>query len=539
MKQYHQFEKLVELGFKWKNFNLRDVFVNDSERVKKMSLEKAGLWVDYSKSLVDEEVMRLLLDLAREAQVEDWREMMFGGEKINLTENRAVLHTALRYRGSENLLVDDVNINEEVERELAKMVKFCNAVRNGEWRGYSGKEIKDVVNIGIGGSDLGPKMVVEALTPYHHERMKFHFVSNVDGSDLENVVNDLDPETTMFIVVSKTFTTQETMMNASSAKKWFMEETEGRGVVSAHFVAVSTNLQAVEEFGIGADNIFGFWDWVGGRYSVWGAVGLVVMMAVGEENFYNFLEGGYEMDEHFRLAPLEENLPVILAMIGVWYRNFMNFSSYAILPYEQNLNQFPAHLQQLDMESNGKSVNRNGVQVDYQTGPVVWGEPGTNGQHAFYQLLHQGTDIIPVDFLVGANGVDSLGDHHRVLLANCLAQGEALAFGKTSQEVGVELREKGLDEVMANGLVNHKTFGGNRPSVLLVYEKLTPKVLGSLLALYEHKVFVQGIVWEINSFDQMGVELGKVLAKKYDQLLANDSDESDILVRIKQWRNQV
>ncbi len=539
MKQYHQFEKLVELGGKWKNFNLRDVFVNDSERSKKMSIEKVGLWMDYSKSLVDEEVMRLLMEMAREAQVEDWREMMFGGEKINLTENRAVLHTALRYRGSENLVVDGVNINDGVEAELAKMAKFCNAVRDGGWRGYSGREITDVVNIGIGGSDLGPKMVVEALKPYHHARMKFHFVSNVDGSDLENVVANLNPETTVFIVASKTFTTQETMMNAESAKKWFIDKTGNRGVVSAHFVAVSTNLEAVGEFGIGSENVFGFWDWVGGRYSVWGAVGLVVMMAIGEENFYDFLSGGYEMDEHFRTSPLEENLPMILGMIGIWYRNFMNFGSYAILPYEQNLNQFPAHLQQLDMESNGKSVDRNGEQVDYQTGAVVWGEPGTNGQHAFYQLLHQGTEVVPADFLVGANGADSLDDHHRILLANCLAQGDALAFGKTTQEVMMELEEQGLEEERAKSLASHKTFAGNRPSILLVYPKLTPRVLGSLLALYEHKVFVQGIIWEINSFDQMGVELGKVLAKKYDKLLASDSDETEALVKIKQLKDQV
>lgn len=538
MKHYSQYQALVDLAVNWKQKSLRVLKDEFPSRAKEMNLEAAGLWMDYGKSWCDGEVLDLLIQMAQEAKIEDWRERMFGGEKINFTEKRAVLHTALRHQGSDELWVDGQNVRELVSRELAKMEEFVNKVREGVWRGYTGREITDVVNIGIGGSDLGPKMVTKALADYQHPRMKFHFVSNVDGAHLVKIVKDLDPETTMFIIASKTFTTAETMMNAYSARDWFMGKTQNQGNVEAHFVAVSTNLEAVTNFGIDRANAFGFWDWVGGRYSVWSAVGLSVMLAIGVDNFREFLAGAAVMDEHFRSAPLERNMPVILALLGIWYRNFMNLTSYGVMPYAQDLEFLPAYLEQLEMESNGKCVNRDGERIDYATAPVIWGEPGTNGQHAFFQALHQGTDIVPLDMILTANSNNAIGEHQQALMANCLAQMEALAYGKSEEEVVNELLSQGMDEGSARKLALYKTFEGNRPSVLILMNKLTPGNLGALLALYEHKVFVQGVIWEINSFDQMGVELGKVLAKGFAQRLSdNELTDNSAVEKIRQWRS--
>jgi glucose-6-phosphate isomerase len=493
--------------------HLRQLFARDPQRFEHFSLRLDDLLLDYSKNRVTDETMRLLADLARAAEVEAWRAKMFAGEKINFTEDRAVLHIALRNRSSRPILVDGKDVMPGVSAVLEKMARFSEQVRGGSLTGATGKTITDIVNLGIGGSDLGPLMVCEALKPYQRPDLRPHFVSNVDGAHLTHTLELLDPARTLFIVASKTFTTQETMTNAHSARAW-LTGALGEDAVGAHFVAVSTNAAEVARFGIDPANMFEFWDWVGGRYSLWSSIGLPIALAVGFERFRALLDGAHAMDEHFRTAPLERNLPVVLALLGVWNRNFLGASTMAVLPYDQHLHRFPAYLQQADMESNGKFVRRDGDRVDYATGPIVWGEPGTNGQHAFYQLIHQGTDIVPADFIVAAQSQTPLGDHHDKLLANYLAQTEALAFGKTEEEARSELARQGLAGAALEALVPHKVFNGNRPTTSILYQRLTPHRLGSLIALYEHKVFVQGVIWAINSFDQWGVELGKTLASR-------------------------
>ncbi|GLQ18362.1 glucose-6-phosphate isomerase [Maritalea porphyrae] len=505
--------------------HLRRMFKNDPQRFSNFSLNSGTLFLDYSKNIVDQEAMNVLLDLARNSGVEQLRDKMWAGEHINLTEDRAVMHMALRHQGDDDLHVDGENVSAPIRTVLAAMRSYSAKLRNGEIAGSTGTKITDVVNIGIGGSDLGPAMVVRALSPYVSE-IKPHFVSNVDGSDIADTLAGLDPETTLFIVASKTFTTDETMTNANSARKW-LAEALGDKAVGDHFVAVSTNLDACAEFGIQEDRIFGFWDWVGGRYSVWSAIGLSVMLAIGPENFDEFLAGAAEMDQHFLTAPLDKNMPVIMALLGVWYRNAFGYSTHAVLPYDERMGRFAAYLQQQDMESNGKSVQRDGSTVDYATGPIVWGEPGTNGQHAFYQLIHQGTDVIPVDFLIAAQGETDYPEHHEKLVANCFAQSEALMLGKTADEVRSELEAQGLSDSEIEELTPHKVFPGNRPSNTIMYQKLTPKTLGNLIALYEHKVFVQGAIWNVNSYDQWGVELGKQLAKALLPKVQGSADAKD------------
>ncbi|MFC6591240.1 glucose-6-phosphate isomerase [Deinococcus lacus] len=485
---------------------LRHLFAADPERGQRLRAGGAGWLLDYSKQRLSGEVLGLLLELARQAQVEQRRAALFGGETINATEQRAVLHTALRAPADAVTEIGGENVVPEVQEVLARMAAFSKAVRSGEWRGYTGKRIEAVVNIGIGGSDLGPVMAYEALKAYSDRQLTFHFVSNVDGNDFAEKVRDLNPETVLFIVASKTFTTLETMTNAQTARRWLLGGLGDESAVSRHFVAVSTNAAEVEKFGIDTQNMFGFWDWVGGRYSVGSAIGLSLMLAIGAEGFREFLAGMHEMDQHFLEAPLEENLPVLMALTGIWNQNFLGAESLAVLPYSEYLRLFPAYLQQLDMESNGKSVTLSGEAVSYSTGPIVWGQAGTNGQHAFYQLIHQGTRLIPCDFIGFARSLNDLPLHQDLLMANVFAQSEALAFGRTAEEV----RDSGVPDE----LVAHKTFPGNRPSSTLLARELTPRSLGALIALYEHKVFVQGTIWGINSFDQWGVELGKVLAQK-------------------------
>ena len=497
----------------WKGVHLRDLFVKDKKRVERFSLQMDDLLLDYSKNLIQPQTMKLLLKLAKASGVEILRDAMFAGEKINLTEDRAVLHTALRNRGEQPVLVDGHDVMPDVHDVLARMRVFADRVRTGQWKGFTGKPITDVVNIGIGGSDLGPAMVCLALRPYGGN-INAHFVSNVDPSHLYDTLEDLDPATTLFIVASKTFTTQETLLNAGAARTWLLDAAKKDvKAVAKHFVAVSTNEHAVHEFGIDTANMFGFWDWVGGRYSLWSAIGLPIALYIGMDEFEELLGGAFDMDEHFRSAPLAENMPVILAVLGVWYNNFWDAQSYAVLPYEQRLSRFTAYLQQLDMESNGKGVTREGKRVKVSTGPVLFGEPGTNGQHAFYQLIHQGSKLIPCDFLAAAESHNDVNGQHAVLLSNFLAQTEALMRGKTGDEVTSELTQAGMSKREIKELLPHKIFPGNRPTNSLVYRKLTPRTLGRLIALYEHKVFVQGVIWDVNSYDQWGVELGKQLAK--------------------------
>ena len=485
--------------------HLRDLFAADPDRAERLSWRKGDFLVDYSKNRVTDETMGLLMNLAKATGVEAARKAMFRGEKINETEGRAVLHTALRAPENAEIFVEGENVVPAVHAVLKQMEDLARRVRGGDWKGHTGKRIRNVVNIGIGGSDLGPVMVVEALKPYTDRDLTVRFVSNVDGTHLAECVRDLDAAETLFIVASKTFTTQETLTNAHSARSWLMEQLGDEAAVAKHFVALSTNAKAVKSFGIDEQNMFEFWDWVGGRYSLCSAIGLPIMLAVGPENFRDLLAGYHDMDEHFRTAPLDENLPVILAMLGVWYNNFLGADTVAILPYDQYLHRFAAYFQQADMESNGKSTDRQGRRVGYQTGPVLWGEPGTNGQHAFYQLIHQGTKLIPCDFIGFAESHNPVGDHHVKLMSNYFAQTEALAFGKTPEQ----LRAEGVED----RLIPHKTFEGNRPSNSFLLRKLTPFSLGQMIAAYEHKIFTQGIVWNIFSFDQWGVELGKVLAK--------------------------
>ena len=493
--------------------HLRQLFADDPKRFDRFSVKACDILLDYSKNRVTEETMRLLFDLARQADVRGWTEKMFTGQKINVTENRAVLHVALRNRSNRTILVDGQDVMPEVNRVLQQVASFCDKVRSGAWKGYTGKAITDVVNIGIGGSDLGPVMVTEALKPYSQRNLKLHFVSNVDGTHIAETLRVLNPETALFIVASKTFTTQETLTNAHTARRWFLDAAKQESAIAKHFVAVSTNAKEVAKFGIDTANMFEFWDWVGGRYSLWSAIGLSIMLAIGPKNFEELLAGAHAMDEHFRTAELEKNLPVILALLGVWYNNFFGAETHAILPYDQYLHRFPAYFQQGDMESNGKTITRDGRSVDYSTGPVIWGEPGTNGQHAFYQLIHQGSKLIPCDFLAPMESHNPIGDHHRILLSNFFAQTEALMRGKTADEVRMELKKEGRSPAEIETLLPHKAFEGNRPTNSLLFPKLTPRVLGSLIAMYEHKIFVQGIIWNVNSYDQWGVELGKQLAK--------------------------
>ncbi len=489
-----------------KDIHLRTLFAEDPGRAERFSLTAGDLFLDYSKNRITAETMRLLTALAKATGLGEGIEAMFRGDKINRTENRAVLHTALRSDPSAEILVDGENVVPAVHRVLDQMAVFSERVRSGQWKGFTGKPVRHVVNLGIGGSDLGPAMATAALGADGDPGLQVRFVSNVDGTHFAETVRDLDPAETLFVICSKTFTTQETITNALTARKWLVEGLGDEAAVAKHFVAVSTNAGKVAEFGIDTANMFEFWDWVGGRYSLASAIGLALMIAIGPGKFRQMLEGFRTMDEHFRFAPLEKNMPVILALFGIWYNNFFGAQSYAVLPYDQFLARFPAYLQQLDMESNGKSVDREGRPVGYQTGPIVWGEPGTNGQHAFYQLIHQGTKLVPADFIGFRRSRNPLGDHHRMLLANLVAQPEALAFGKTEKEV----RAEGVEE----WLVPFKNFPGNRPTNTILAEKLTPSVLGQLIALYEHKIFTQGWIWDIYSFDQWGVELGKVLAKE-------------------------
>ncbi|HCI52553.1 MAG TPA: glucose-6-phosphate isomerase [Gallionella sp.] len=494
--------------------HMRELFAADPSRFDKLSLKFGSLLLDYSKNRITEQTRKLLIDLAVQADLSASIEGQFNGEKINNTEQRAVLHTALRNRSDRPVLFNGIDVMPDVRRVLALMRVFSGKVRSGAHTGYTGRAITDIVNIGIGGSDLGPLMVCEALKCYASPALRVHFVSNVDASQLVETLKKLDAETTLFIVSSKTFTTQETLTNARSARAWLVEKLGSENAVACHFAAVSTNLAATASFGINPDNVFEFWDWVGGRYSLWSAIGLPIALFIGMDRFEELLSGAHAMDEHFRSAPLEENMPVLMGMLGIWYGNFFATSSNAVLPYDQYLHRFAAYLQQLDMESNGKGVDRDGQTVDYDTGTAVWGEAGTNGQHAFYQLIHQGTRMIPADFIAPLHSQNPLGEHHAILLANCFAQTEALMIGKTSDEARAELVAQGLSGAELEALLPHKVFAGNKPTNTLLFDRLDPHTLGMLIALYEQKVFVQGIVWNINSFDQWGVELGKQLASK-------------------------
>jgi glucose-6-phosphate isomerase len=508
---------------------MRGMFAADPARFANFSARFGDLLLDYSKNRIDADALAALFAFARSVNLEERRDDMWAGEPINVTENRAVMHMALRYQGDRPVMVDGADVMPAVRDVLARMRDFTTAVRDGAIRGHTGDAFEAIVNIGIGGSDLGPAMVALALEPYTRANLRSYFVSNVDGAHIADTLKRLDPKKTLFIVASKTFTTDETMTNANTARAWIAGAL-GDAAVTDHFAAVSTNLAACDAFGIRQDRIFGFWDWVGGRYSVWSAIGLPVALAVGFENFQAFLGGAAQMDEHFRTTPLERNLPVILGLIGIWNRNVLGFSTQAVLPYDQRLSRFAAYLQQLDMESNGKGVTLGGKEVGWSTGPIVWGEPGTNGQHAFYQLIHQGTDVIPCDFLLAARPHEDLPPHHAKLVANCLAQSEALMLGKTEDEAIAELKAQGLSKAEVKAIAPHKVFPGNRPSNTLLYPRLDPATLGMLIALYEHKVFVQGTIWHVNSFDQMGVELGKQLAKallaKVDGTASAESHDS-------------
>ena len=538
-------KKLVEHQKTIAPLHMRDMFDKDPGRFTKFSLRLGDLLLDYSKHRITDETMDLLRGLAREAGVESMRDKMFAGEPINLTEGRAVLHTALRNFSSRTIEVAGKDVMPEVRAALNHMSAFSDSIRSGAWKGFSGKPIRSIVNIGIGGSDLGPVMVTEALRPYGRDDLDIHFVSNVDGSHIAEVLKRVDAETTLFLVASKTFTTQETMANAQTARAWFLERAKDEKYITKHFVALSTNAKEVAKFGISTDNMFVFWDWVGGRYSLWSSIGLSIALAIGFENFHALLEGAHEMDEHFRTAPLDKNLPVTLALLGVWYNNFFGAETHAILPYDQYLSRFPAYFQQGDMESNGKRVTRDGKVVDYQTGPVIWGEPGTNGQHAFYQLLHQGTKLVPADFLASIDTHNPIGEHHTLLLANFLAQTEALMKGKTLAEARAELEASGMKGEALDALLPHKVFPGNRPTSSLLYQKLDPRTLGKLIALYEHKIFVQGIIWNVNSYDQWGVELGKKLAnailpelRAVGDVSSHDASTNALINAIKAGRTQ-
>ncbi len=522
---------------------MRDMFAKDPQRFQKFHLRFNQILLDYSKNRITDETLQLLLLLARQANLPAWIERMFHGEKINVTEHRSVLHIALRNRVNRPILVDEKDVMPEVNAVLAHMREFSEAVRNGTWTGYTGKPIADVVNIGIGGSDLGPVMVTEALKPYAKPGLNVHYVSNIDGTQIMETLKKVHPETTLFLVASKTFTTQETMTNAATARKWLLQHAPDETAVAKHFAALSTNEHEVQRFGIDTSNMFGFWDWVGGRYSLWSAIGLSIAISIGMDNFEELLTGAFEMDEHFRTAPLEANMPVLLGLLGIWYNNFFDAQTLAILPYDQYMHRFPAYFQQGDMESNGKSITREGKRAEYTTGPVLWGEPGTNGQHAFYQLIHQGNKLIPCDFIAPIETHNPVGQHHEILLSNFFAQTEALMKGKTEQEVRAELTAQGISGEALEALTPHKVFTGNRPTNSIVLQKVTPRNLGSLIALYEHKIFTQGILWDINSFDQWGVELGKQLAKAIlpeltgtDAVTTHDSSTNGLINFYKQHR---
>ncbi len=516
MSPVNQMPQWRALEFHWEQVmsgvHMRELFVRDPSRADQMSLGAAGIFVDYSKNLASQETLALLVHLAKAVDLPAWIQRMFSGDRINNTEQREVLHVALRNRSNRPIEVDGEDVMPGVNAVLARIEAFVDRVRSGEWKGATGQPITDVVNIGIGGSNLGPLMICEALRPYQSDRLRVHFVSNVDGTHLSETIRRLDPATTLFIVASKTFTTMETMTNANSARDWLVDGLGNSSAVASHFAAVSTNARKVAEFGIDTDNMFGFWDWVGGRYSLWSAIGLPIALAVGFDRFVELLDGAHAMDEHFRTAELAKNLPALLGLMGVWYANFAGARTHAVLPYDQSLRYLPAYLQQGDMESNGKRVTREGKTVDYTTGPVVWGEPGTDGQHAFFQQIHQGTQMIPADFIAPVNSQNELGDHHAKLMANFFAQTEALMRGRTTEEAKAEMLADGMSEADAQGLAPHRTFPGNRPTNTILVDRLTPHTLGALVALYEHRIFVQGVIWGVNSYDQWGVELGKQLA---------------------------
>ena len=523
---------------KIRDLHLRQLFADDPQRGERLNAEAVGIYFDYSKHRITDETLRLLLQLAEESGLRDRIDAMFHGEKINVTEKRAVLHVALRTPKGESIVVDGENVIPRVHAVLEKMAGFSNRIRNGECKGHTGKTIRTIINVGIGGSDLGPVMAYEALRHYSQRDLTFRFVSNIDGTDFAEATEGLNAEETLFIISSKTFTTQETMTNARTARDWALKALKNPAAVAKHFVAVSTNATEVSAFGIDTANMFEFWDWVGGRYSMDSAIGLSTMIAIGPENFRAMLDGFHQMDEHFRTAPFERNLPVLMALLGIWYNNFFDMETVAVLPYEQYLKRFPAYLQQLTMESNGKHVTLEGSEVNYQTGPIYWGEPGTNGQHSFYQLIHQGTKLIPCDFIVFADALNPLGRHHDLLMANVLAQSEALAFGKTPQEV--------LAEGTPAWLVPHRSFEGNRPSSTILLERLTPTALGKLIALYEHCVFTQGAIWQVDSFDQWGVQLGKILAERIipelenttEPQLTHDSSTNNLIRRYRKSKQQ-
>ena len=539
LKRLPAWKALAEHSKEIRKLHLRELFANDSTRGEKLVAEGAGLFLDYSKNRVTDTTLKLLQQLAEECDLRGRIDAMFRGEKINTTEKRAVLHVALRAPKNATILLDGKNVVPAVHDVLDKMATFSNRIRSGEWVGHTGKRIRNILNIGIGGSDLGPVMAYEALRYYTDRSLTFRFVSNIDGTDFVEATRDLDPAETLFIVSSKTFTTLETMTNAQTARDWLLKGLGGdKAAVARHFVAVSTNAEKVSAFGIDTDNMFGFWDWVGGRYSMDSAIGLSTMLAIGPDNFRSMLDGFHQMDEHFRTAPFEQNLPILLGLLTVWYTDFFDAQTVAVLPYEQYLKRFPAYLQQLTMESNGKHVTLDGKQVNYETGPVYWGEPGTNGQHSFYQLIHQGTRLIPCDFIAFGHALTPLGRHHDMLLSNVFAQAEALAFGKTAEEVRAEGTRKGL--------VPHRVFEGNRPSNVILADRLTPEALGKLVALYEHSVFTQGAIWNINSFDQWGVELGKALAQRIipeleapsEPELKHDSSTNNLICRYRQMKLQ-
>ena len=541
--QTMSWRKLKDHFDKVKNLHLRDLFAEDPKRFDHFSIRFNDLLVDYSKNRITAETMKLLLTLAEETSVRDAIDQMFTGHKINETENRAVLHVALRNRGTRPIHVDGQDVMPQVNAVLKKMESFSQEILSGHWKGFTGKRVSDIVNIGIGGSDLGPAMVTECLRPYAKEGLSAHFVSNVDGTHLAETLKPLDPETTLFMIASKTFTTQETMANAFSARGWFLSHAKDPRHISKHFVAISTNMKKVEAFGIDRANMFIFWDWVGGRYSLWSAIGLSIACTIGYENFSEMLQGAYEMDCHFRETPFERNVPVILALLSIWYIHFFNAQTEAILPYDQYMHRFAAYFQQGNMESNGKSVDRNGKEVTYQTGPIIWGEPGTNGQHAFYQLLHQGTKLVPADFLAPAISHNPMNEHHKILLSHFFAQPQALMKGKTKEDVIEELRKEGRTDDEIQRLYPYRVFEGNRPTNSILFKKMTPRVLGSLIAMYEHKIFVQGVIWNIFSFDQWGVELGKQLAQRIlpelrdeKPVRSHDVSTNGLINTFKKWR---
>ena len=508
-----------------KSQSIAELFKKDDKRFSSFSLTFEDILVDFSKNIINKETLQLLINLTQECDLKDGIDKMFSGDKINETENRSVLHIALRNKANQPILVDGKDVMPDIYAVLGKMEKFSEDIISGKWKGYTGKPISDIVNIGIGGSDLGPVMVTEALRAYKKPNINVHFVSNVDGTHIAETVKKLSPETTLFLIASKTFTTQETMANAHSARKWFLDAAKDENFVKKHFAAISTNIESVKKFGIAEENMFEFWDWVGGRYSLWSAIGLSIACSIGFENYRELLDGAHSMDQHFRTASFEKNIPVVLALLGIWYNNFFGADTESILPYDQYMHRFAAYFQQGNMESNGKYVDRSGKEVTYETGPIIWGEPGTNGQHAFYQLIHQGTKLIPCDFLAPAVSHNPLGEHHQMLLSNFFAQTEALMKGKSEEEVIHELKKSGKSDDEIKFLTPFKVFKGNRPTNSILFKKLTPRTLGSLIAMYEHKIFVQGVIWNIFSFDQWGVELGKQLA---NQILPELKDNSEV-----------